>query len=196
MTLLAIGAAGVIGMQKVTIQGGTDARRFDIATNLGNEWLARLRRDSLFWTLPNDRDRITSNLDTTLHLKRITDPACNAAAYCLPTMPAVAAAGTGVGDSPAFDVLGQDRPKNSGDHFFCAQMRLHWIADPRGPACNAGVADEGCITGLMRVEIRVFWPLLELEPIGNCETADPDAAPQNFHFVSLASAIRENPDAQ
>ena len=54
MTLIAIGAAGVIGMQRVTIQGGMDARNFDVATNIAREWQSRLQRDAaLNWTAPN-----------------------------------------------------------------------------------------------------------------------------------------------
>jgi len=67
MTLFAIGAAGVIGMQRVTIQGGADARNFDIATNIAREWQHRLQRDSLAWTEPNSLVT-TSNIDNTLWL--------------------------------------------------------------------------------------------------------------------------------
>src|SRR5262249_22179703 len=76
MTLFAIGAAGVISMQKVAIEGNADARSFDVATGIGAEWLGRLRRDSMAWTKPNAIDT-TNNLSTTTWLKQaptVVDP--------------------------------------------------------------------------------------------------------------------------
>ena len=71
MTLFAIGAAGVIGMQRVTIQGGEDARRFDMATNIANEWIARLQRDATFWTQPNAENQNTIDLNRTRWLVNV-----------------------------------------------------------------------------------------------------------------------------
>jgi prepilin-type N-terminal cleavage/methylation domain-containing protein len=61
MTLFAIGAAGVVGMQRVTVQGGYDARRFDTATNIAREWQHRLQRDSAYWTEPNSINQANIN---------------------------------------------------------------------------------------------------------------------------------------
>ena len=71
MTLFAIGAAGVIGMQRVTIQGGFDARRFDTGTNIAREWEHRLQRDSAFWTEPNSVVTGNINLNKTLWLNNV-----------------------------------------------------------------------------------------------------------------------------
>src|SRR5207237_490176 len=83
MTLFAIGAAGVISMQKVTIQGGQDARRLDIATNIAHEWVARLQRDSMNWTQPSSKNRDVTNVYTqTKWLTNVTLGSCNPPNWC------------------------------------------------------------------------------------------------------------------
>lgn len=192
MTLFAIGAAGVIGMQRVTVQGGADARRFDVATSIAHEWMFRLQRDSLFWTSPNNDDRVTTNLNNTKWLSQlVTGPACatiSSTGYCTPAIPSTGS------ESPAADILGRDMPAAPpADHFFCTQFRLRWIADPRAtPQCSASPTEEPCITALARVEIRVFWKRAELNPVGDCAGVDPDTSPLDYHFVYAASAVREN----
>lgn len=185
MTLFAIGAAGVIGMQRVTVQGGEDARRFDMATNIANEWTARLQRDAMFWTMPNASNPLVSNIDDTRFIKQVATCSTN---WCLPgtTLPS---AGSEPGMSPAFDSFGRDRPQNSGDHMYCVQYRLQWIAPP-GPANNPS------LTAIMRAEVRVFWARLELNTINNCAAPaiDPDGAdgPKSYHFIHATTAVREN----
>ena len=176
MTLFAIGAAGVIGMQRVTIQGGADARNFDIATNIAREWDHRLQRDALSWTQPNSVVS-TSNIDSTLWLGtanitntwRVPAPGPSIAGY-----------------SAAFDLLGHDIDPASPDHVFCVQYRLGWIANNQGGAQ---------ITGLIRAEIRVFWARLE-HAAPDCAdlTVDSAANRNKYHFVNLATAIRGNPN--
>lgn len=183
MTLFAIGAAGVISMQRVTIQGGTDARRFDVAANIANEWASRLQRDSMFWTRPNAAFPTTSNLST--NTKWLKDT---------PTdwkTPAIPAAGAEGGLSPAFDAYGRDLPAASTtvEHMYCVQYRLQWIADP-GPNMMPGA--------LIHADIRVFWARLDRQPIADCTVLNPSpddaTAAQHYHFVYLTTAIRQNPD--
>lgn len=185
MTLFAIGAAGVIGMQRVTIQGGNDARRFDVASNIANEWSFRLQRDSMFWTLPDGSNPSVTNLATnTAWLK---DVATNPNVWITPAVPSTGAQGA---MSPAFDIFGRDLASGTGDHMFCAQYRLTWIADP-------GVAPSLQPGALVHAEVRVFWSRLEREIIGNC--AAPTVAPDStegattYHFVYATTAIRQNP---
>ena len=87
MTLFAIGAAGVIGMQRATIQGGEDARRFDMATNIANEWIARLQRDATFWTQPNAQDPDLMNIGQTQWLSLI-DTTGAGGTFFTPPLPA------------------------------------------------------------------------------------------------------------
>jgi prepilin-type N-terminal cleavage/methylation domain-containing protein len=190
MTLFAIGAAGVIGMQKVTIQGGQDARRLDVATNIAHEWTARLQRDAMSWTLPSNKNRTTQNLTThTRWLSQVGMGPCTPPSYCTPPTPA---AGGEAGFSPAFDIFGRDRPSGTADHAFCVQYRLWW-GRPLGNAPN--FFEQASI----HADIRVFWSRLELSPIGDCSspTISPDAANANevYHFIYASTVVRSSQES-
>jgi prepilin-type N-terminal cleavage/methylation domain-containing protein len=177
MTLFAIGAAGVIGMQRVTIQGGADARNFDMATNIAREWQHRLQRDSLKWTEPNSVVTVSNNDNTTwLKTADITG-----------NWKAPAAGPDVFGYSAAFDLLGHDIAPTSADRVFCVQYRLGWIAPPTGPSgANP--------TAIMRAEIRVVWSRLEWGPPTCSDLTVADTANRDrYHFVHVTTAIRGNP---
>jgi len=192
MMVFSIGAAGVIGMQKVSIAGNEDARRFDVANNIANEWTSRLQRDAMSWTKPNELDRTTENWAATKFLTDIGAAGCTGVNWCLAGMSGGFPSGAAVpGNSPAFDLFGRDLPKAGGgvEHFYCTQYRLNWIADPG--SCPGTSSGEPCITALMRAEIRVFWNRLEAGPITDCEgVAAPD--PVKHHIFYTTTAIREN----
>lgn len=179
MTLFAIGAAGVIGMQRVTIQGGTDARNFDVATNIARQWQHRLQRDALSWTQPNSVVS-TSNIDAT----RWLGTANIDNTWRVPAPGPGGAADPGYGAS--FDVLGREIDPGSDDRMFCVQYRLGWIAESNNGANP---------TALIRAEIRVIWARLEHGPPA-CDdvTLDAPATRNHYHFVNLATAIRGNPN--
>ena len=181
MTLFAIGAAGVISMQQVTIKGGDDARRFDVATNVAREWTSRLQRDAMTWTLPDADNPAAENFSTTTWLGAVSSPDV----WTRPAIPTTA----GNADSPAFDLLGRDLLAGSGDHMFCVQYRLAWISQPPGGgAWPLGI--------FMRAEIRVIWNRLETPISGDCGslplsyTAADEA---KYHFVYVTTALRSNP---
>lgn len=183
MTLLAIGAAGVIGMQRVTIQGGEDARRFDMATNIANEWLSRLQKDAAFWrTEPDLTKPDTMGFNTTFWLRNIDFCADK---FCTIPMPP----GAPDGVSPAFDVFGRDLPNGTTQAYYCVQYRLTWIAAPGVTPYNRPLKP----TALMRAEVRVWWNKLEKDPIGDCATPPVEVIPANplFHMVYAATALRE-----
>jgi prepilin-type N-terminal cleavage/methylation domain-containing protein len=181
MTLFAIGAAGVIGMQRVVIQGGEDARRADMATNIANEWIARLQRDAGFWTQPNSAVPDTIDLNQTRWIKDVDKPCAN---FCNITMPGTPANGL----SPAFDSFGRDLPTGTTQAVYCVQYRLQWIVPPGTPPYPKLE-----LTGLMRAEVRVYYARLEATAIGDCSAPPPDAIPpvSPFHMVYAATAIRE-----
>lgn len=184
MTLFAIGAAGVVGMQRVTIQGGEDARRFDMATNIANEWLSRLQKDASFWRTEPDLSRPdTMGFNTTTWLRNID--AC-AGVFCTPPMPL---GPTYEGLSPAFDVFGRDLPSGTTDAYYCVQYRLTWISAPGPAPYNRPLLP----SALMRAEVRVYWNRLEKDPIKDCGTPPPEVIATNmpFHMVYAATAIRE-----
>jgi hypothetical protein len=183
MTLFAIGAAGVISMQRVTIMGGDDARRMDIATNLAHEWTARLQRDASFWTRPNANDQTTNYTDTLWLQNLPLSTTTSQTAWLTPSV-----SGGVPGRSGSFDIFGQDRPADSNDHIFCAQYRLAWITPP-------GTAPPFRVGASMRAEVRVFWARLDNPIIASCADATPDSATAKtyYHFVYAATAIRPNP---
>jgi prepilin-type N-terminal cleavage/methylation domain-containing protein len=179
MTLFAIGAAGVISMQIVTVKGGEDARRFDTATNIANEWISRLQRDAMMWTTPNQYQPETTNLPTTAWLSAVdTCPE-----FCNPPIPG---SGNEPGRSPAFDLFGRDLPNDATEqpHVYCVQYRLNWLVPP-------GTAPTFNPLALMRAEIRVIWARLESAPIGNCASIDL-SNPNRYHYVHAVTALRRN----
>ena len=52
MTVMAIGGAAVITMQKTSVTANLDARRADVANAIARTWVERLQRDAMAWTLP------------------------------------------------------------------------------------------------------------------------------------------------
>lgn len=192
MTLFAIGAAGVIGMQRVAIQGGQDARRLDVATNIAQEWTARLQRDAMMWTQPSNKNRTQENLSTnTRWIKDVASGGCNPPNYCTPAMPA---AGIEPGFSPAFDFFGRDRPSGSGDHVYCVQYRLWW--GPTGPLGTAAPFNEAAA---VHADLRVFYTRLERNEVGDCANpaVSPDApsAPTVYHFVYASTVVRSTQES-
>lgn len=180
MTLFAIGAAGVIGMQKVSVQGNADARRFDIATAIGNEWMARLQRDAMTWTKPDSADP-NSNITNTMWLKSasaLPTPLGTNVGWQLPPEPTEPYHGK----SYAFDVMGRELPAGSPDFFFCVNYRLDILDPVNNPT-----------TSPIRAEIRVFWPRFEQGAPASC-TPDTAAAltAQQAHFLYLTSIVRRN----
>lgn len=181
ITLFAIGAAGVIGMERATIRGNQDARRLDVGQALARQWVERLRRDATLWQVGGpqaDRSRTRWLKDGDGH---IATP---------PTWRLVPAPTTDPADglSSRFDTLGRDLTSaatlaSDPPLFYCAQMRLEWL-----------VPDQ-----LLRAEVRVFWPRnLELGPAGTfCQAGDtsPDDADavRRYQFVHVTTTLRGTP---
>jgi len=179
LILFAIGAAGAIGMLRVSIQGSEDARRFDMGNSIANGWLSRLQRDATLWTEPNASSPTTLNVYTNTKFLRLVG-ACGS--WCNPPASTPPAGMTG-----SFDNFGRDLAPDSPDAYYCAQYRLQWIADP-------GIPPAVKLTGLMRGEVRVFWSRTDRAPIGDCSAAAPDApdASTKLHFVYATTSVRGN----
>lgn len=176
MTMFAIGAAGVIGMQRVSIQGNVDSRRFDLANNIAHEWVHRLERDTMRWV-------IAGPPPVTAQWVNPTSLTACVSAWCKPAVPA---SPNHIGSSPAFDALGRDLPPSTpaAPHVYCVQYRLRQLApSPTAPSST-----------LVRAEVRVFWARSELQPVTNCDApaANPDAANaiETYHFLHTAVNLR------
>lgn len=178
MTIFAIGAAGVMSMQRATIQGTEDARRYDQAVNIANTWASRLQRDAMFWnqSIVTYGPQVTA---ATRYVPQIGNAAC-ANDWCTPN-PAVA------GESPFFDLDGRDVVPNppGQNHAYCVQVRLNWLANP---AFNGFPAP----TGFARAEIRVAWRRLDYGIIGDCANMPADPPMTEYQFVHVTTALREN----
>ncbi len=192
MTVLLIGSAGVMSMQKASIQGNLDARKLDIANSIAHDWLERLSADATAWTLPTTGRALPSNASNTLWVG-------NQGLYpynrpFLPLIPGAQAAAEA--ESPAFDILGRGLTAGSAaGAIFCVHVTLTPITwdtmAPQNPM-------------IIRATVLVFWPKQLVNsgavPAGYCTNGsnlDPAAAeaasPGTWHLVYATTAIKRNP---
>jgi len=208
ISVFAVGAAGVIGMLRSSVQGNVDARNMDVANSIARTWMERLRRASMSWTLPGSTNSSASNIGadngdavTLLAPSGYVNGAA-AANWFVPNAGSLPTSGGVEGYSAAFDLVGRDLPESQWDTAtdgtsqskaaFCTHVRL----DCAVPNPNASGPDT---CPLIRATVRVFWPrkLTGAAPTDFCRAgkiADVEANVGNlFHFVYLTSAIRQNP---
>jgi prepilin-type N-terminal cleavage/methylation domain-containing protein len=190
MSLLAIGAAAVISMQRASIQSNLEARKLDMANSIAREWLERLRRDATQWTLPTGTNT-TSNYGNALLLSTyLAIGASQTTAWSYPSA-YLASATVPDGVSPGFDILGRDLKATDilgtasvpSKAIFCTNIRLNWLVP----------------NYLIRTEVRVLW--LRLLSSGantadwcnqaNANTVTGDTS--HYHFIYAVSAVGKNP---
>jgi prepilin-type N-terminal cleavage/methylation domain-containing protein len=195
MTVMAIGAAAVISMQKATIQGDMDARQTDIANSIARIWVERLQKEAMRWTLPSSSDPVDNNFASA---KLLANHVTGSGA---PTwfLPIDEMGGTPETWSPGFDILGRDvvQAKLSTDAHFCANVRLTWLVPQALPG----------EPGLIRADVRVLWPRdLYNSPLGGTgsgfcvdavatlDNPDPYTLGQQpkYHAIYLTTTIKEN----
>ena len=188
LTLLAIGASGVIAMQKYTSIANRNAKNLALANQLARTWVERLRTDALQWNHPSPVDPSGNDLATdTRWLRQAAGAGTGLTAWLRPADDASFG-------SPAFDALGTDvRDADAGAAVFCTNVRFAWLWGPP-PGVNPPY--------LLRAEVRVFW----LREGGGglmgtqrsiCDgdfTGWDDLGSQveRFHFVYVTSAIGQN----
>ena len=180
ISIFAIGASGVIAMQKVTVHASKHARDLTIATHVAQAWLDQLTTDAAAWNHPSPKV-VTPDLNDTTWLQLVTN---NAGVWVRPAYSGVRDFGAG------FDALGTPvSDANSGQAVFCAHIRL----SPLYPWLTTG-------NGLIRTEVRVFWlrdgqgAPINNQPICDAATlpALVDDAGLKYHFVPQASAAKQN----
>ena len=182
MTLLLVGAVGVMAMQRAAVQGNMDAREMDVASSIARAWLDRAERDATLWT----PSTVVASPPTNLQYASIIDEGVvtNAAGtWFVPQSRLVPAGSQNDTESAGFDILGQDMDTltNTGLRY-CVNLRVTPLTTDQT---------------LMRVEARVFWPRnLTVAPDQNyCNTAPPaalDTDVTKYHFVYAATAVRQN----
>jgi prepilin-type N-terminal cleavage/methylation domain-containing protein len=195
MTVMAIGGAAVITMQKTSVTANLDARRADVANSIARTWVERLRRDAMAWTTPGP----ASTLSNIANAQIISEGIGQAGNWYLPdkllgsTVPETM--------SPAFDILGRDLPQAqlaSAD--FCVNVRLTWLNTTALPPGG----------DLLRADVRVIWPIgiINSRPgfcnagtaalvdpnTDNAALTNPSADPNTpvFHAIYLTTTIKEN----
>jgi prepilin-type N-terminal cleavage/methylation domain-containing protein len=145
LTVLALGASGVVAMQRVTIESNRYAKNLAIATRVGEAWADQLEADAARWTLNSD-------ISNTTWLKAAGACSQNAGikAWFQPDWNGDRKFG------PAFDALGNpvDTSVTAPDSYtqFCAHVQLAWLHCAVPPT---GGGAKG--SGIIRAEVRVFW---------------------------------------
>ena len=182
MTLLLIGAVGVMAMQRAAVQGNTDAREMDVASSIARAWLERAERDSALWT----PSTVAATPPANLQYASIIDEGINtnaAGTWFVPKKRLNPAGAQNDVESAGFDILGQDMDSLTAAGLrYCVNLRVTPLTTDQT---------------LMRVEARVFWPRnLTIAPDQNyCNSAPPaalDTDVTKYHFVYAATAVRQN----
>jgi prepilin-type N-terminal cleavage/methylation domain-containing protein len=178
LTLLLIGAVGVMSMQQAAIQGNADAREMDVASSIARAWIERVQRDASLWTPSTVAITPPANLPSAILVnENLTGQ------WFVPSSRLVASGSQNDIESAGFDILGQDVDSLTAPGLrYCVNLRLTPLT-----------LDQT----LIRVEARVFWPRnLTVAPDPNyCNQAPPaalDTDTQKYHFVYATTAVRQN----
>jgi type II secretory pathway pseudopilin PulG len=183
IVVLGVGAAGVMSMQQASIQGNADAHMMDVATSIAREWIERLRRDAMTWTMPQDQSDSPNWSTNTVLISQIGAPA-NVGQWIWPTY----SGNADPGYSRGFDILGRDLVLTASAQpglTFCTNIRGDWLE-----------ADQ-----LIRAEVRVYWlrqlyapPSALFCSVGETPNATgTGGATQVYHFVYATTAVSRNP---
>ncbi len=175
MTVMAIGAAGVMSMQKASVQGNLDARKADVANSIARTWVERIQRDAMQWTAPGPTTGTVSNIATAAILANAI--AGGGGNWVFPNQ----YIGNNPPFSPAFDILGRDlATADLGKAVFCVNIRVTWLT-----------ANE-----LLRADVRVLWPrgITGAAPNGWCTASLGNRpSPLTYHSIYVTTAVRGNP---
>jgi type IV pilus assembly protein PilV len=181
MTLLTIGAAGAMSMQKASMQGNLDARRMDVATAIGRMWLERIRKDAMAWTLPSPADPGgASNFSNALLLSTYAGKGWSRPDIYLPATPPLASI------SPGFDILGRDVPKTLLDTntTFCVHVNETWV-----------IGNGSSVDDLLRVDLRVVWSRGITSSVQPCTTTASSAVfldNTQYAAIYMSTLVRAN----
>jgi prepilin-type N-terminal cleavage/methylation domain-containing protein len=181
LAIFSVGVTGIFSMQAVTSATNRFAKNLSVATTLARSWQDRLAMDGTLWGGSGNWP-ITNT--TWLQL------AAQDQAWRLPTNDS---GGTGGTFGPGADARGQfvDYTVAVNDVVFCTHIRLtRLISEVERPG-----------SGLIRSEVRVFWPK-DGDAWNNganycdaaADVADIGARTSEFHFVYQSSAIRQMPN--
>lgn len=182
ISVLAVGASGVIALQKVTLTANRNAKNLEIANEIARTWAERLESDALLWNHPSAANPNSDLADTRWISANVGGP--SQSAWFRPVD-----AGTGI--YGVHHATGKD--DSSGDNVdgpFCVNLRLTWLRPDQD---------------LIRAEVRVYWlrdgiqpgvdELPEVaSPLCGSSTTPPNITGQQelYHFVHVTTALRKN----
>jgi len=181
LALLAVGATGVIALQKVALIGNTNARLGDAARQVASTWAERLKADALQWNDPLG----TNDLGDTTFMK-------NAGTWTKPFGPPfILAPDVASWGSPLADANGVDLPVGvpATQGIFCTHLQLARMA-------NKSFSLGGQTHPIaMRAVIRVVWRR-DLAPITECRTTPPvnmetNDSPYAFYYLTTVIGQEE-----
>jgi len=177
LAVFATGVTGIVAMQRATISSNLLARNVTVANGIAQAWLTQLQADGTLWR-PTAVPAVTP-------VWLLTANASNGL-WQLPAWNAARQFGA------QFDGFGAPVQANPQ---FCAQIRLTWLyGDGTSQGGLAG-------NGLIRTEVRVFWPRDTVTTAG-FDAGDCTAVAQatvdgvanktsKYHFVVQAGAVRQ-----
>jgi type IV pilus assembly protein PilV len=178
--VLAVGATGVIAVQKMTVVGNRSARAIATANTVAMTWVERLRVDAAQWSF-----KATPDLNNTVWLKNaflMSEPLVGARPPWFIPVEVVDRA------SPDADIHGADIfPDDSAISAFCTHLSLGRYGDP--------VTGVNYLPTLIRAEIRVFWRR-DMSPV-DCENIlpdDVDKQSERYAAVYVTTGILKNPE--
>jgi len=182
LSMLAIGASGIIAMQKLTIVSNRDAKNLEVANEIARTWVERLRGDAMVWNFPSGLNESSDIADTVWLNGNIAAP--GAADWFRPVNQSVGIYGV-------HDALGRDDPTAvaAPNGPFCVNLRLTWIRLDKS----------------VRAEVRVYWlrqgiggwttPSVPASPLCGSDPKNPPGIQfetVTYHFVQVATMIRQN----
>jgi prepilin-type N-terminal cleavage/methylation domain-containing protein len=181
LAVLAIGASGVIAMQKVAVASNRHAKDLSLASRIAEGWADQLAMDGSMWTITSAG---VPTLPNTVWLK-LANPGTTVD-WFVPDYSAVRNFG------PAFGALGTplDPSVNGSLTRFCTHLRFAYLHNSTKGA------------GVIRAQVRVFWPAensavsLPTAGRGNLCAIDGPTFASNigaFHVIYLTTSIAEAP---
>jgi type II secretory pathway pseudopilin PulG len=178
MTIMMIGAAAVITMQKTAIQANLEARKTDVANSIARMWLERLRRDAMQWTyVAGNGSASTINVIAPRLIKQTTW--AFPTAYVPQSAPPIMSYG--------FDILGRDLLAGdiAADSNFCVNIQI----TPLEPLVTPVM--------LLRADVRVLWPRgISGAPPSFCTILDQGVSQgtdtQLYHAIYATTALSVN----
>jgi type IV pilus assembly protein PilV len=152
ITILAIGASGVVSLQKVTASSNRNSRSLAVANEISRMWVERLRADAMLWNHPSPSNPNSDLADDTTWLSKVVEPDPDESAWFRPESTVANTCGI-------HDLFGRDEACSTGGTEqgpFCVNLRLSWVREDRR---------------MIRAEVRVFW-IHRNEGTGALDAAD------------------------